>query len=279
MDLAKKHTALIYIEAQKAFFYTVKTKNTLKIDFPSDVVSDLEIMDKEKLVQILETFLKNNFKGINFEIILVFSKSVTFEKDFPLSSYKDNATEANNFLDMVPFEETLSKTYKLSKKTKVIAINKALFDSIKSVIDRNNHITTLALPYSILEEMYPELTKKVDLGFLAEKADSFKQYTIIDTTYVSQQDLGESEKTKKDNKNLIALVLVFIILFVVLIAFAYMTFFAQEKPVVKQKAVSTPKIKSESKEDSKSASKSGNLTGSTSATLTPTNFVTPFDNP
>lgn len=271
MAFAKKQTAVVYIDTDKASFYTGKTGEIIKLDFPPNVISDLDLVSEEKLTELIDSFCKtNNLEGIKYETILVFSIGSVFEKDFTDENKEEN-TQIQQFIDIVPFEDILTKTYKLNKKTKVVVVNKVLYEALRRVLQKKNFSISLALPYSVLQEVNTELTNSVNLAFIAGKMDSYKQYNLIDYENNNSSDKTKTSDSKKQNKRVYILVGIFIVLLIVLGAVIISTLSPQpglkKRTQVLPTLTPTPTIQ---KENTKLASPAASFSASSSSTVIPT---------
>lgn len=227
--MTSKQTAVIYIDANTGFFYSPGIGSVLQLDFPPDVISELDLVNKEKFEQILNLFIQNNFKG-EFEIILVLSQNLTFEKELLPELGKDTETQIQEFIGVVPFEEVLSRAYKYKKNVKVVAMNKEIYDAIREVLVRNKLTISMTLPLSVLIETNPWLANKMDLGIIASKSDSFKQYNLIDYSPNSENVQKKDGGSKKSNTKLYALIGLFIALLLVLFIVVISTMKSNPKP-------------------------------------------------
>jgi len=271
--VVKRQLAVAYVGVDKILFYVKGAKNSLQLNLPSDVVSDLEIIGREKFDELVDTFFQmKSLRDIGFDIILVFSQGTTFEKDFVDETAKVNYEETQKFLDMVPFEEVLSNIYKINKKNKVVALNRELYEILLLALERNKAYVSLVLPMTVLAETSPEFTKSLDLALIAARADSLKRYGFVDIIEggIEREQINSIGIKKKDVR-LYLLVLVFVVLLTVLIVFGYTTFFTSpkinKKPVVLPRVSVTPTV---IKEIIPSASESGEIsTPSSFFKLTP----------
>ena len=272
MDFSKKPLTVIYIDKNKALFYFENTKITLQLDFPPNVISDLDLLSKERLEELIDTFINsNNLKDSKFEAVLVFSPVSAFEKDFLGDLPKDKEVEIKKFIDLVPFEEVQSKEYKLGKKTKVVAINKTLYDSIINIFKKRNIFVSSVLPFSVLQEISTELTHSVSLGFIAAKSDSYKQYSLIN----GNEDNPGNDKQKigfiqKKNIRIYVLAGVFLILLLVLIVLVITTLLPANNPQKNQIVLPTFTPTPTVEEIIPTVSPSESIEASISATITPT---------
>ncbi len=260
--MTKRQLAVAYIDVNKILFYVKDTKNNLQLDLPSDVISDLEIVGRDKFDQLIDTFFQiDSLKNMGFDVILVFSQGTTFEKDFTEDTTKVKYEEIQKFLDMVPFEDVLSNTYKINKKTKVVAVNKALYDILHQAFERNKADVIMVVSVAVLVETNPEFANNLDLALIAVRADSLKQYGLIDITEGSlEREQKNSMGIKKKDVRLYVLLGIFTLLLIILLILMYTTFFSSpktnKKPVVLPEASIIPTV---TKEATPLASESGEI--------------------
>ena len=218
MDFSNRQNIACYIDSDKILFYQGASGSLIQLDFPPDVLSYLDLLRKEKFEELIESFLEQNkLSGEN--TILIYSSAAAFEKDFEESQAGKDDTEIQKFIDIVPFEDVLSKTYKLNKKVKVVAVNNRVYESIRSVLEKRNFLIYAVIPGSVLQETFSELAQNMDLGFILKKIDSIKQYSMINGSSPSNPALEKKPEGKKQNKRLYALGGMFAILLLILIIF------------------------------------------------------------
>ena len=219
MDFSQKHTIVCYIDKNKALFYQDVDGSMLKMDFPPDIISDQELTGREKLEHLIESFLETN-KLEKGNIIFIYAPNVTIEKDFPDDTPGNKNEEIQKFINMIPFEEMLSKIYKLNKKTKVVAINQEIYESIKNIFAKKNFSVLGIIPSTVLAETVAELSMNIDLAFIANKIYSLKQYGMVNAGELSNQNTKEKSGLKKQNIKMYMLIIVFVILFFIFIILA-----------------------------------------------------------
>lgn len=265
--MVKRQTAVVFVDSNKILFYAKNTKNNLQLDLPSDVVLDLEVVGRDKFDQLIDTFFQtDSLKKIEFDVILVFSQQVTFEKDFEDAAIKVKSEEIQKFLDMVPFEDILSNTYKINKKTKVVAVNKILYDALHMALERNKAYVSLIVPMAVLVETNPEFANNLDLALIAAKLESLKQYGLIDVNEGSlEREQKNSIGIKKKDVRMYILLGIFALFFIILLMLIYITFFSSAKtntkPVVLPRILVTPTT---TKKTIPSASESGDISSPSS---------------
>ncbi len=235
--MVKKESAVIYIDKDKMLFYVKEAQNVLELSLPADVISNLEIINTDKLGELVDKFFQSaTLKDKEFDAVAVFSSNITFDRELEENTSKFVYEEQQKFLDTVPFENILSNSFRIGKKTKIAAVNKDFYDDFRQVLEKNKVHITLALPMSILSEVNPELKNKIDLALIESKAESYKQYSLID---FSEFNAGDESTTpigpiginiKKKDLRLYALLGIFGTLLVILIIMVYSTFFSQPNP-------------------------------------------------
>src|SRR5260221_5414491 len=215
MDFSKKQQAIFYIEGNRAFFYPGPTGEMLQFPFPIDVVSDLEVLSRQKLLALIQAFFQTqNIAG--YEILIVFATTTVFEKDFEQNETSQSAIQ--QFLDFIPFDEILTKTYTSDKTTKVVAINKQLYDVFKDVCESVKCHVAGVIAYSSLISLAPDLAQNVDIPLILTKFDQSKQFSIILTAH--SQNIPTSQQPQsapESNKRTFLLLGVFGVLVVILI--------------------------------------------------------------
>src|SRR3989344_4619693 len=219
MDFSEKQTIVCYIDKNKALLYQDIDGSILQMDFPPDTISDQELIGREKLEHLMESFLETN-KLEKGNILFIYAPDIAIEKDFPDELAGNKNEEIQKFIDMLPFEEVLSKIYELNKKTKVVAINQEIYESIKNIFATKNFLVIGIIPSTVLQETVAELSANIDLAFIANKIYSLRQYSMVSSGELSNQNTKEKSGLKKQNIKMYMLIIVFVILFFIFIILA-----------------------------------------------------------
>lgn len=237
--MTKRENAIIFVDSNRILFYTKKATNVLELKLPMDVLVDLEVVNREKLEHLIDNvFTLPEFKNKEFEATIIFSSKSTFEKEIEGANSKEEFEETQKFLDMVPFEDMLSNSYRLNKKTKVVAVNKILYNILKQILEKNRAYALLVLPMTVLASVNPDLKSKIDFAYLEGKLESFKQYSIINLEEIGLGgEVTNSIGIKKKDVRLYVLIAVMAGLFLVLIFMIYSTFLSSPQPVKRNVAI------------------------------------------
>ena len=230
MDFSEKHTTVCYIDKDKALFYKDADGSMLKMDFPADLISDQELINGDAFERFIESFLEIN-KLEKGNVIFIYSPNVTIEKDFSGELTEKMDDEIQKFIDMVPFEETLSKIYKLDKKIKVTAVNGSIYESIKNVFKKRDFLVLGIIPSSVLQETVADLSMNLDLAFIANKVYFLKQYSMVNDEELKNENTKEKPPlAKKQKVRLYFLLFVFCILLFVLVIMLVIKFLPKNPP-------------------------------------------------
>lgn len=232
MNNTKKQTLIVYIDINRIFFYAEGVRNVLQLEYPPDTLSDLEIGNREKFDKLTSSFIQTNFKGFSFNVILIFSQNASFDKDLVPQVGKEIEDQEEEFLGIVPFEEMLSKSYKLNKGTKLVAVNRGMYDMLERILLKFKYSINMVLSYSILQQVQPELASQMDFSLLLQKVATFRQYNMIDVGREEIEEKKKKDEKKKFNKRLVVMTVAFIVLLLFMLVFGYMTFFqnSEESP-------------------------------------------------
>ncbi len=158
-------------------------------------------------------------------------------KDAPLVfSAEERNRQIQSFLDIVPFEEIASKSYKIDKGIKVIATNKKLYEILIHVFMKLNFvidsvIPITAIPKSIISEhsLNQDNAKK-----LLKKLEALRVYSMLEeNSYaLSRAALsphGITMSTKVSSKREFALIGIFLVLITTLGIVVYAAFISPSK--------------------------------------------------
>jgi hypothetical protein len=215
-DLAKKPTGIFYLDGNRGFFFEQAMGSPVALDFTPDVISNLEVIDRKKLDLLIHAFIKN-YKLQPKNIAIMLSTRMTFDKEFPHGSIEIEKN-IEEFLELVPFEDVLSKRVILSGKTKVSAANREICESIKASFVNAGFIVSGIYPLSLCIDALPELSSNMDLNLIVNKLPILKDFNmqpIVEASSVA------TEKEKPNKTRLILLVSVFAFLILVLLVVFY----------------------------------------------------------
>lgn len=227
MNFSKKSEALFYIDKNKITFLTnVPKSKPFELDIPKNAFSHLEIVNTQKLKEFIQEFLKNKkIEPMNIYILL--GKNTTFEKDLSDVPPAERHSDIQKFLDIVPFEEILSKEFKVQKKEKIISANKNFCQEIADIFNAEGFSVSAITSVSILEDAISKLKEKFELPPLFSKTDIIKKYALFSSLRNQEKVYTNSMPSFKNNR-LVILISIFAVLLIILFIFAYNRFLAPQ---------------------------------------------------
>ncbi len=226
-EVPKKIAGIFYLEANRGFFYDQTLSSPIGLEFTQDIVSDLEVVSRKKLEVAIQTFLNAN-KIAPKSIIILLSPNVTFDKDFPLGTVQMEKN-IQEFLDLVPFQDYISRQAKFPGKIKVVAANRSFSDTVKESFSNSGFLVSAVIPLSFCLETIPQLKTNLDLALVLDKAAELRGFSLTSEVIISEES---QKKEKKDNKRLYGMLGVLAILFLILFFVIYKFVLTPAKPPV-----------------------------------------------
>lgn len=222
--------AILYIDQGRLTLIT-NGGQIQSVDVPSDVASEYEVLSREKLTTLIKGFVTG--KEIDpSSLIMIFSSSLCFEKNFPELPTEQKEGQTQEFFDTVPFDRVLSRVYPFEKGSKAIAVNRDLYGAIYDVFIQMGFQFYAAIPAYVLTLMgYKAFDNKV-AGQLLKRSDAIKQQTMILIRQPARTLQEQEEQLAREHTPLILL-----IFFVFIFAVVGLTFFFLNR---QSKEIATP---------------------------------------
>ena len=254
-----KNKGIIFIQKDKFEYYDEEQSKIFQFIFQPNLIQDLEIVDQDQLLLQIKTFIATN-KITPANILFIVANTVIFEKDFQVVPNTDKNLEIQKFLENIPFEHVIYKIIDGEKVSKVLALNRELYDvlkfSLESIGFKDLGIvvqSTLGDIFLNIQNLNADMIKYTLLHFdqLQKQTLSQKEPSIIDTTSTDNGSLTEKQpqtptaQNPLDKYRLPALLAVFIILFGVLSYFIYARYTVKSKASPVPSTIIAPPITSE----------------------------------
>jgi len=173
----------------------------LTLEFPPEIVRDMDVKNKEGLSNLVTVFIQNN-KLVPAQIFFALSESVCFSKDFkvtdPLNTTKVDA-DVQSFIDAIPFNSVISKVYKTPAMYRVVGTNQDMIDVIMDAFTVKGFGLSALVPSNIyhnfggINALTPEFAKTV-----LEDKQMAASGTMVSTE--PKENGSEIEATKAQGK-------------------------------------------------------------------------------
>ena len=159
----QKNWLVILVKAHELEIFGHDSKVSTVLTIPTTVINNLEILDRDGLYSLVANWAKTLTYQAT-EIIWILSSSVVFEQTFADSDKERWDTLIVQFLDAVPFEEILSKTYNPAGGKSVIATNQDLLTGLNQAFAAQGYTTKVVVSgkmAGVENNLTPDLVKKV----------------------------------------------------------------------------------------------------------------------
>jgi len=241
-----KKFGVIYLQKDRIQVYVPNTRSVVELHFPTEVIRDCDVIDKDSLVTLIKTFLATG-KLPPADFLIVIADNASFIRDFsqpqPTQPQKPQQTQAahllfqanlptliNTFVEHVPFENVASKTFPLKNGTRVFTTNRELYETIKMAFDKQGYFVTMVLPAFVFGSV---LQNKLVLDVpsanaILQHANGLRQYDLLAMPVPSVHEVENEDSLEelhaKNNNRLYILIGVFILLIGVLLVVAIKNF-------------------------------------------------------
>lgn len=220
--------AIIYIQ-RNGFYYKDSVKNTsiLHYAFLPSMVADLDVIDSKALTESIKAFITDN-KLAAKECVIVVSESVYFEKDYAGITKEQEQPVTQLFIDSVPFENVLTKTYLIENGIKVVVANKDFCMMLKTAFDQNKLFVAAIVP-AVIVGIKEGDDMAAAFAIFFEKYEFLKHnnfpLVMIQPKKISgqqnEQNNAAKATPKQSNKRVIILIVFFLLLIGILIAMLF----------------------------------------------------------
>lgn len=150
--LSKNHPLILFIDRNGFSVFQDTLTNIPKFNFTPDLVSNLDVIDKEQFTSLIATFIQVN-KIAPSSLAVILSDSVIYIKDLvspaqkPISNQAlEHKDEIQNFLENIPFEEVLAKVIKAGNINRIVAVNKDLVMAISDAFTNKGSVMEAITP-------------------------------------------------------------------------------------------------------------------------------------
>lgn len=218
--------AIVLIYPYKLYFFGSNiTDRILSLNFPPNVIKDLEVINPDQIYILIKAFCEF-YKISPCRLIMIASEAVCFDKIIQKIEDENSFEFLQNFLDNVPFEKTVSGVFKVNKETKIIALNKDLFSAFKKAFELQKYTVDSIVPEFVVKNL-TEIKTGLDVkktAVLIDKSYTYKafKFHLEDKSFYYQRSStsGQNLEKKNDNSSLKILLPVLAVL-IILLVFIY----------------------------------------------------------
>lgn len=213
-DKIVKQNGVIWVDKTGLSVY-LENKPFIRLNFTPDVFNNLEIINKVKLEILIRTFIKQNNLGY-LSFILIITSDILFEKDWALPQTDIQLKEETDFIDNVPFENTVTHSWIKDNKKKIIATNQDFIFFLRETFEKDNGHLVAVFPYSL----FGANVRNESVKEIWKKLNTLKQDNLIEINRnqptIKPND-NNQQKSGKKSSSLPLLIGVFVVLIAVLV--------------------------------------------------------------
>ena len=144
-----KNLGIIFINRNYLEYFDSNKSKVFSFNFPSSIVKDLEILNNHDLETQLILFI--NFYKLNpSPLLLILASDICFETEINEINETNFETIAGDFVNHLPFEESVHKLYKQPKGYRLVAVNKEIIDNLKFIFTKMGFSIEGAVPASVV---------------------------------------------------------------------------------------------------------------------------------
>jgi len=127
-----------------------KDTSVTRITLPVAIVSNMEVLNKDALYQLITDWLKQRTYA-NTAITWLLGSELCFEHPLQNTDKDKLDSETVQFLDTVPFEEVLSHTYNYGDTRTLTAVNKTLVSAYIQAFSLHGYSAKVVVPAKLIQ--------------------------------------------------------------------------------------------------------------------------------
>lgn len=248
--MTAKGMGVIYLHRDRFEIFSPIPPRILEFNFVTDLVRDMEIINKDFLLNILKIFIQNN-KLSPTNLIIVVANNACFIRDFtrdttektPVEKTQEINAQIDEFLEHVPYEEVAGKSLDFQKGIRVFAVNQELYEVLKFAFEQEGFAVDSVIPAGVFAneiQQLPALTLPgansiIQNSFMVKKYNflnnPIQEHQVkqeaheepVEEVQVQEVDQDTPPKPKNDHKREIMLGGLFGFLLIVLVIVYYVS--------------------------------------------------------
>lgn len=228
MAPSKLELAVLFIDLGK-MYYSAGGK-LLPIDYPAETFRDLEVVSPDVISRTVKDFVAAQ-KLAPRQLIMIFANTLYFEKD--LTEPVGGGTAAQEFAEAVPFDRVLSRSYPQKGGSKVIAMNREMYEVFRDAFLTAGFHVHSAVPAYALSLLGISKLDDISARIVIKRSEEFKQHSLVQLNQLPLTLQEREEELAKKHTPLILLIFVAFLIFVVGVTYVILT---RQQQAVRQTA-------------------------------------------
>lgn len=207
-----KNIVVIWVTGRQLVVLGGKITEPQVIAFPENVISNLEIVDQDALYALIKSWTSQH-PAAGAMVVWIFGADVYYEHVMAENEKVEWESVVVRFLDLLPFEEVESRVYTSLAGTKVVAINKDFYNSLKRGFALQGYVTKAEIVASELGKLSAAQTLDKNVyAYVLKNLDLIDRNRLVGEDMEVSGGVPQPEEPKKKSSSMPILIVVFVIL-------------------------------------------------------------------
>jgi hypothetical protein len=218
----QKSILILFINRNTFQLFGGNLTGIVTIEVPESIFHDGDVLSVDGLYTLVKQLVKQ-YLLTGSQLFIVLSDLMYYEKIFSTVPSTQLENDVLNFFNVVPYESLLTKVYDVEKGKRAVAVNKALYETIRQGFALQGIPIKAIIPACALGAVGGKHTLDAAVaGEILRNADGFAKQSLLDaqetnTTTSQPEDVSTPTKKKSQLPLLIGVFGVLIVILVIVV--------------------------------------------------------------
>ena len=191
--MANKQVTVVHVSRKQLAICGPAIAGMPVVTLGGDVVKALEVIDQQKLSQVVMDFGKSTGQSMGNRV-MVLGEDICFERDIDRKPEVQIEVEAQKFLESIPVLSVSSKVYETEKMYRIIAISRDLYEGLRQAFEQAGYVVSVVVPNFVLgavglTEQFDEKACRILVNHLDQVASyGFELEERKEATFTQQKE-------------------------------------------------------------------------------------------
>lgn len=219
MEFGIRQSAVLFLDRDRFDLYVNGMDIVLSFPFSDAIINSMDVINASMLETQIKAFVQQNSIRLA-NVMIILSANVIFEKDIEVAEVEKRDIELEKFRETVPFESLYTLLFPLPQGVRILAVSKALCDSIKNSFEKIGFAIDSIVPYEALgpeagnlNALDPQISQQI-----IKRLDSIRHYGFpIEKKIDGSQTKSEETPVAPAKKTIRLYVMIGIFFFLLLV--------------------------------------------------------------
>lgn len=149
MAETKDQKAIVLVTKTGMQFFGTNSTNILSLTFDPKFIRDLDVIDQQGLATQIYGFIDQNKIPLS-PVLFIFAEPTCFYMDVKESDMMKLKALTEDFVNTVPFETLVTKTYKIKDGSRIVSINERIYREIAAAFEGKGFLSLGVVPWLAL---------------------------------------------------------------------------------------------------------------------------------